>query len=309
MGAHPHAITRQEASMEIGLHLPHVGPLATREGLIAFAQAAEEHGFDSLWVSDHVVIPRSLGSRYPYSRDGGFPVPPELPFQEPIATLLFVAGVTQRAKLGTTILVIPMRNPIVTAKQLATLDVLSNGRLILGVGAGWMQEEFEMLGVPFERRGARESEYIRLYKALWTEDNPSFQGKFWQIENVGFSPKPIQKPHPPIWVGGHAPAALRRAGRLGDAWHAVGVAPEVVAEGYREVQRHAEKAGRDPASVALTVRARLPLNEPAQAIEQLARYGDVGVSHAVLEVATGDIDRAREMMELIARDVRPKIGA
>jgi probable F420-dependent oxidoreductase len=295
--------------MEIGLHLPHVGPLATREGITAFAQAAEERGFDSLWVSDHVVVPRHLDSNYPYSRDGGFPVPPELPFHEPLATLLFVAGVTQRAKLGTTILVIPMRNPIVTAKQLATLDVLSNGRLILGVGAGWMREEFEMLGVPFERRGARESEYIRLYKALWTEDNPSFKGKFWQIEEVGFSPKPVQKPHPPIWVGGHAPAALRRAGRLGDGWHAVGVAPAALAEGYREVQRHAEQAGRDPASVSLSVRTRLPLNEPAQAVEQLAQYRDVGVSHVVLEAGAGDLERARSMMDVLANDVRPKVGA
>jgi probable F420-dependent oxidoreductase len=294
--------------MEIGLHLPHVGPLATREGIIQFAQAAEERGFDSLWVSDHVVVPRKLDAKYPYSRDGAFPVPPELPFQEPIATLLFVAGVTQRAKLGTTILVIPMRNPIVTAKQLATLDVLSNGRLILGVGAGWMHEEFAMLGVPFEQRGARESEYIRLYKALWTDDNPSFKGKFWQIEEVGFSPKPAQKPHPPIWVGGHAPNALRRAGRLGDGWHAVGVPPAAIADGYRHVQRHAKEAGRDPASLTLSVRTRLPLNEPAQAAEQLAAYREVGVSHVVLEIATGDIERSREMMDIVANEVRPKVG-
>jgi len=295
--------------MEIGLHLPQVGPLATREGVIGFAKAAEERGFDSLWVSDHVIVPRKLSASYPYSRDGAFPVPPDMPFLEPVATLLTVAAVTQRARLGTTVLVIPMRNPIVTAKQLATLDVLSNGRLILGVGAGWMQEEFEMLGVPFERRGARESEYIRLYKALWTEDNPSFDGKFWQIEEAGFSPKPVQKPHPPIWVGGHAPAALRRAGRLGDGWHAVGVAPAALAEGYREVQRHAEQAGRDPASVALSVRARLPLKEPAQAAELLAAYRGAGVSHFVIEAGAGDLDRARSMMDVIAREVRPKAGA
>ena len=294
--------------MEIGLHLPQIGPLATREGLTSFAQLAEELGFDSLWVSDHVVVPRSLDSSYPYSRDGGFPVPPEMPFQEPIATLLFLAGVTQRVKLGTTVLVIPMRNPIVTAKQLATLDVLSNGRLLLGVGAGWMHEEFEMLGVPFERRGARCDEYIELYKALWTEDNPSFHGKFWQIEQVGFAPKPAQKPHPPIWVGGHGPRALRRAGRLGDAWHAAGGAPEQVAEGYREVQRHAGEAGRDPSSVGLTIRLRVPLNEPAPAIELLQRYGEIGVSHTVLEIATRDFDRARSMMELLARDVRPQVA-
>ena len=251
--------------MEIGIHLPHIGPLASREGITAFAQLAEEHGFDSLWVSDHVIVPRKLESRYPYSPDGNFPVPPDVPFLEPIATLQFVAGVTQRVKLGTTILVIPMRNPIVTAKQLASLDVLSGGRLILGAGAGWMEQEFEMLGAPFERRGARTDEYIELFKALWTEENPSFRGKFWQIEEVGFSPKPLQRPHPPIWTGGHGARALRRAGRLADAWHAAYLDPDALREPYREVQRHADEAGRDPATVALTVRTRLPLNDPSRA--------------------------------------------
>src|ERR1700693_6363748 len=130
----------RRAPVEIGLHLPHVGPLANRDALIDFARFAEERAFDSLWVSDHVIIPRKLRSRYPYSPDGSFPIPPDLPFLEPLATLLFVAGVTQRIKLGTTILVVPMRNPVITAKTLSTLDVLSNGRLILGAGAGWMQE-------------------------------------------------------------------------------------------------------------------------------------------------------------------------
>jgi probable F420-dependent oxidoreductase len=225
--------------VKIGLHLPHVGPLATRDGLSTFARLAEERGFDSLWVSDHVVVPRKLASRYPYSRDGSFPVPPELPFLEPLATLLYVAGVTERAMLGTTILVIPMRNPIVTAKLLASLDVVSDGRLILGVGAGWMEEEFRMLAVPFEKRGARLDEYIQLFRKLWTEDNPSFHGKFWQIEEVGFAPKPVQKPCPPIWTGGHSAPALRRAGRLADAWHAVGVPPDVLRPQFEEIKRHA----------------------------------------------------------------------
>jgi len=294
--------------MEIGLHLPHVGPLANRDGITSFAKLAEEHGFDSLWVSDHVIVPRHLESRYPYSRDGSFPLPPELPFLEPLATLLFVAGVTERPKLGTTILVLPMRNPIVTAKMLASLDVLSNGRLVLGAGAGWMAEEFEMLGVPFEKRGARLDDYISLYRALWTEANPSFHGKFWQIEEVGFSPKPVQKPHPPIWVGGHSAPALRRAGRLGNAWHAVGVPADVMARQFDEVKQHAERAGRDPNTLGLTMRTRLPLNEPSQAAEVLQAYADIGVSHTVLEIATGDIDRAREMMEVVAAEVRPKVA-
>ncbi len=292
--------------MEIGLHLPQVGPLATREGITAFARLAEQHGFDSLWVSDHVVIPRKLSSSYPYSRDGAFPVPPDVPFLEPLATLLFAAGVTERARLGTTILVLPMRNPIVTAKQLASLDVLSSGRLILGAGAGWMGEEFEMLDVPFERRGARTDEYIELYKKLWTEENPSFHGKFWQIENVGFAPKPLQRPHPPIWVGGHGAPALRRAGRLGDAWHAAYVGPDLLRKYYEEVQRHAREAGRDPGGVALTVRVRLPLNDPPTAIDQLRACRDVGVSHVVVEAVAAQLEQTQALMETLAREVRPK---
>lgn len=294
--------------MEIGLHLPQFGPLATREGITGFAQLAEEFGFESLWVSDHVIVPREMSSRYPYSRDGAFPIQPDLPMLEPIATLLFAAGVTQRAKLGTTVLIIPMRNPIVTAKMLASLDVFSDGRLILGVGAGWMEEEFQLLGVPFERRGARTDEYIELFKALWTEENPTFKGEFWQVENVGFAPKPLQRPHPPIWVGGHSPRALRRAGRLGDVWHAIGVRPDTLHEQYQEVQRHAQEAGRDPASIGLTIRARVDLRQPAQAAEHLAEYRDVGVTHAVVEIFTAELEQARSLMEVLAREVRPQLG-
>jgi probable F420-dependent oxidoreductase len=292
--------------VEIGLHLPQIGPLANREGVTAVAQLAEEYGFDSLWVSDHVVVPRKLKTPYPYSPDGAFPVPPDVPFLEPIATLLFVAGVTQRVRLGTTILVIPMRNPVVTAKQLASLDVLSNGRLIVGVGAGWMEEEFQALGAPFERRGARTDEYIQLFKTLWTEENPSFQGRFWQIEEVGFAPKPLQRPHPPIWVGGHSPPALQRAARLADAWHAAYIDAAQVREQYQEVQRYAREAGRDPASVGLTVRARVSLDDPRQAIDQLRGYREVGVSHAALEVFTGELEQARSLIEVLARDVVPQ---
>ena len=295
--------------MEFGLHLPHVGPLATREGITAFAQLVEKLGFDALWVSDHIVVPRSVDSRYPYSRDGSFPVSPDVSLMEPIATLLFAAAVTERVKLGTTVLVLPMRNPIVTAKQLASLDVLSNGRLILGVGTGWMEEEFQMLGVPFKRRGARTNEYIRLLKALWTEENPSFEGEFWQIKNVGFNPKPLQQPHPPIWTGGHSAPALRRAGRLSDGWHAVGVSPDTLREQFQEVQRHAEEAGRDPASLTLSVRPRVRMDDPAKTIELLRSYREVGVSHAVLEIFAPDMDRVRSLMDTLANEIRPQVLA
>jgi probable F420-dependent oxidoreductase len=292
--------------VELGLHLPHVGPLANRDALIDFARFAEERDFDSLWVSDHVIIPRKLRSRYPYSPDGSFPIPPDLPFLEPLATLLFVAGVTQRIKLGTTILVVPMRNPVITAKMLSTLDVLSNGRLILGAGAGWMQEEFELLDVPFEKRGARLDDYLHVIKALWTQDQPSFQGKYYSIDEIGFAPKPVQKPHPPIWIGGHSTPALRRAGRLGDAWHAAFVGPDVVAKQFQEVRQHAEAAGRDPNAVALTVRTRLPLDQPDRAVEQLQRCREIGVSHVVCEAFGANLERLKSLLDVLANQIRPR---
>ena len=164
-----------------------------------------------------------------------------------------------------------------------------------------------MLGVPFERRGARTSESIRLYKALWTEENPSFHGEFWQIEEVGFAPKPLQKPHPPIWVGGHSETALRRAGRLGDAWHAAYLGPDQLSALYPKVQRYAEEAGRDPASVALTLRTRPPLDDPPRAIELFRAVLDLGTTHVVLEIFTLTLEQAQQLMETFSREVRPRV--
>ena len=173
--------------------------------------------------------------------------------------------------------------------------MLSNGRLIFGVGAGWWAEEFAMLGVPFEHRGSRLGEYIQLLKALWTEQNPSFHGRFWQIEDVGFSPKPAQKPHPPIWIGGDGEAAFRRVGRLGDAWHAAFNRPEQLADKYARIQAYAREAGRDPRSVGLTVRTSAPTDTP-QAIERLKAYAEAGVSHVALELWANSIDNFRAVV-------------
>jgi probable F420-dependent oxidoreductase len=293
--------------LKIGFHLPHIGPLATRDGLRASAQAVEEAGFDSVWVSEHIVIPRKQVNRYPGSPSGKFPLPPDTPFLDSLSVLLFVAACTERVQLGSSVCILPWRNPVITAKELATLDVLSNGRLVFGVGAGWWAEEFAMLGVPFEHRGSRLDEYIRLVKALWTEENPSFHGRFWQIEEVGFSPKPVQKPHPPIWVGGGVDAALRRAGRLGDAWHAIYNKPEQLADNYATVQAYAREAGRDPQSVGLTLRMAAPTDAP-QAIERLKAYADVGVSHVMLDMWASSVDDFRAGVQRYAREVRPALS-
>jgi len=296
--------------MRIGFHLPQVGPLATRENMRLAAQTVEELGFDSLWVSEHIVVPRKSATRYPGSASGQFPVPPDMPFLEPISTLLFVAGCTERVQLGTSICVLPCRNPVIVAKELATLDVLSGGRLIFGAGVGWWAEEFAMLGVPFQQRGARTDEYIQLIKKLWTEDNPSFRGRFWQIEEVGFAPKPLQKPHPPIWVGAWTEPGLRRAGRLGDAWHAAWTPPELLAQMFARVQAYAREAGRDPKTIELTLRASLTATEDSQrTIERLKSYQEVGVSHLVLEMWVGSVEQFRQALERFSREVRPALPA
>jgi probable F420-dependent oxidoreductase len=295
--------------MEIGVHLPHVGPQATRETLRSVARQMEELGFDSLWVSDHVVIPRAYASRYPYHPSGRLAWS-DLPLLEPLATLLFVAGVTERPKLGTTVLVVPMRNPVLHAKVMATLDVLSGGRLIFGAGVGWLREEFEALDAPFEHRGARMDEYLEVITRLWTRDDPSFEGRYYRLGNVACEPKPLQQPRPPVWIGGNTRPALQRAARLGDAWHAAGASPEAIAAAVPRLHEFARAAGRDPASVAVTLRTGLPAaEEPEATLARLHRYQELGVTHVCLETSFRDVDRALATLTRFAREVRPALDA
>ena len=194
-----------------GTSVPTRGPLAGPTELRGLAQRADDLGFDHIWVSDHIILPREVASFYPYAADGVATFLPDQPYFEPLAALNFLAGCTRHARLGSHVLILPYRNPVLAAKMLATLDVLSEGRLILGAGVGWMEEEFQALGLDtYAQRGAVTDEYIQLYKELWTSDNPSFDGEYYQISGSGFSPKPAQKPHPPIWIGGHTGPAIRR---------------------------------------------------------------------------------------------------
>lgn len=293
--------------MDIGIHMPHVGPQATRETILGFARRMEELGYDSLWVSDHVVVPRDYESRYPYNPSGRLGWT-DLPLLEPLSTLLFVAGVTERVRLGTTVLVVPMRNPVLHAKVMATLDHLSNGRLIFGAGVGWLREEFEALDAPFDQRGARMDEYLEVIKRLWTRDDPSFEGRYYRLGNVACYPRPVQEPHPPVWIGGNTEPALRRAARAGDSWHAAGATPDQVEEALPRLREYARAAGRDPAAVPVTVRTGLPGGEDPDATRsRLRRYRDLGVAHLCLETSFRDMDRAYAVLERFARDVRPKL--
>ena len=212
--------------MKYSFTLPGRGPLATPENLGIIARHGEALGYHTLLTGDHIVVPKEISSPYPYTEGGAFPESGSGLALEQLTVLSFLAGQTKTINLGTSVIIVPHRNPLVAAKALATLDVLSGGRLVVGVGVGWMREEFEALDLPlFEERGAVTDEYIQAFKELWTSDSPTFHGKYCRFEGITFLPKPVQKPHPPIWVGGESRPAMRRAARLADAWYPIGSNP------------------------------------------------------------------------------------
>lgn len=306
--------------MEFGVHLPQLGRNVGREPLMDFARAIEGAGYDSGWVSDHVCWPAEIASRYPYTDDGSFAPAPDMGWLDPIGTQLFVAGVTSRLRLGFTVLILPYRQPVVTAKQLATLDVLSGGRLILGCGVGWMAEEAAILGMPWDHRGARTNEQLALFEALFTQSTPRFDGAYYQLPEVGFEPKPVQSPVP-VWVGGNTDAAYRRAARYGSGLHAAFEPKDVVADAWQQVLNHAEALGKDPAGMTLSIRLYLDTlgtMEPAKSIagsaaemaDQVAAWRGIGVSHLVLDpVARGGIEGRRDAVLAFAESVMPSFGS
>src|SRR5262245_55465265 len=208
--------------LKIGVPLFMVRP----ENMSAVAVRAEQLGFESVWVAEHLVFPTQIRSRYPYAAEGVPPINPATPLLDPLLVLMQVAARTERIRLGTNVYILPLRHPLAVARMAMTLDLLSNGRLTFGVGLGWLAEEFDAAGIDFASRGARRREYVRAIRALWTEDAPSFDGRFVSFQPVKFEPKPVQKPHPPIVFGGESDAALRRAAALGDGWYGVGHTPD-----------------------------------------------------------------------------------
>src|SRR5687768_14767759 len=211
--------------MKLGVWIPNCRHLATPQIIRSAAVRAEQLGYDSVWVSDHVVVPNANVVNFG-----------ETVF-DPLVTLGVIAGATSRVRLGTTVLIIPYRNPVVTAKMVSSLDALSGGRVVLGIGAGWMAAESAMLGVPFAERGAMTDEYLAAMQELWTAREPKYSGKYTQSTGLFCEPKPVQKPHPPIWVGGHSKAALRRAARVGAAWHPINRSPAELRAGRAEIAR------------------------------------------------------------------------
>jgi probable F420-dependent oxidoreductase len=314
--------------MRFGVNLLNRGPLARPDLMVRYAQRAEALGFETLTISDHIVIPKAMPSNYPYHPEGKFSWQSAKDYYEPLTTLGFLAGKTNRIRLGTSVLILPYRNPIETAKNLATLDALTEGRMFLGIGTGWWEDEFKALGLAshFADRGARTDEYVRIYKALWTQEQPAFKGQFHQFDQIEFSPKPHQKGGLPIWVGGHTGRALRRVVELGDVWHPIGLRPpsgldpRELGNRRRELHALAEKAGRDPASIAIHFRCplafakntaatqRAPMTgSTAQLLEDINAYQQQGVSHITLDLTRESFAQCLEVLEQVAEHLLGKV--
>jgi probable F420-dependent oxidoreductase len=315
--------------MDVGLTIPTRGPLATKDPIETLVRRAEELGFGHLSVSDHLVVPRSIESRYPYSESGAWPGAASGECLEQFTLLAHLAAISSKPRLITAVAVIPYRGAVHTAKIAATIDVLSQGRMILGAGAGWLKEEFEALGVPpFEERGRVTDEYLQAFKILWTQDDPRFAGRHVQFANISFLPKPVQKLHPPIWVGGESPPALRRTVRYGDTWFPIGNNPRHpldtaarLAEGIKRLHQVAEQNGRDPSSIGLAYYAgwfdetktvqlehgqrRLLTGSPAQIAEDIAALGDLGVRDLVLNLQRETLEQSLASMQHFVDEIRP----
>lgn len=312
--------------IEVGWSLQGRGTLAGKEAITTLARRAEALGFDSIWVTDRMVIPVAGTTGYPYSATGAFPLGPDEPWLEALTAITYLATITERIRVGSSVLVIPYRNPIHTAKALATADYLSGGRVILGAGVGWWREEFKAVGVPFEDRAARTLEYLRVMKAIWTQPRVAFEGRFVRIaEAGGVRPHPARGGGIPIWIGGHSEAALRRVVAVGDGWHPLGLRPPVtlhppeLAAKVRRLHELAAAAGRDPASISVAFKGpvrfedgtgagRSPLTgTPAQITDDLRAYVAAGVRHFVLDFSVPTVPAMVEVLERFAAEVRPGV--
>jgi probable F420-dependent oxidoreductase len=288
--------------VRVGVSLPNVGLDHGKDMLLPVAEAAERLGFDSVWAAHHVTLPYERESRYPYARSGTeVAMSPGMQWLDPLVTLSLVAAVTDRVRLGTSVLVLPYRNPVNLAAEAAALDVLSAGRFVLGVGAGWMREEFRALGIDPAERGARTDEHVQALRALWTEDPASFSGRFTRFDNVVLATAPRTEGGPPIWIGGNTDAALRRALRHGDGWHGFELYPEDMGGIRERLARAGEEVGRDPAGLTLSVvRGLVPPGREqesfipdrrmlggsaAAVVDELGRYAEHGVEDVVIQVS------------------------
>jgi probable F420-dependent oxidoreductase len=319
--------------MEFGFSAPFRGPLATPDTIRQIAQTAESLGYDILTVSDHLVVPQQVDAKYPYSETGEFAWTADgsTDCMEQFTLLPWLAAITERVKLLTSVVVIPHRGPVFMAKSIATTDQLSGGRVIMGCGAGWMREEFEALNIPdFDARGRVTNEYIEAMKVLWTESNASYNGEFVQFNNVAADPKPVQKPTPPIWIGGESLAAIRRTVAVGDAWYPFGSNPkfrmdtiETFAVRRDKLFAVAEEAGRDPNTIGLSYSCafhneteqvhsdggrQMFTGTAEQRAEDIRALEKAGVTSMLVNVTAPELPHMLERMESFATEVMPLVN-
>jgi len=300
--------------VKLGICLPHYGRPIEPSRLVQLATRAEEMGLDSIWVTDHVIIPRDMPLIY------------RTDMLDPLAMLPWLAGVTERIALGTSVIVLPYRSPLPVAKLLASVDVISGGRLIVGVAVGWVEREFEALGIPFRERGRRTDEAIELFRTVWTQEYPGLDSERHRLAGLQASPMPLQSPRPPILVGGASDAAMRRAARLGDGWHASGMPPSTFRAGALAVANHWKDAKRegdpqlslripiliegihrpavDPALLGTRHALRGPL---ASIVRELRQYQSAGCEHVALEVSYSTYPAILETIDVIAEEIRPAL--
>ena len=272
---------------------------ADSDSALEICRRAEALGFESVWGGEHVIRPTRIASAYPYTADGQMPGDAETPIPDPLIWLAYVAAVAPSLRLGTCILILPQRNPLVLAKELATLDHLSGGRVELGIGVGWLEEEFDAIGVPWERRGARTDEYVEALRALWSGPHAEFHGKFVDFDPVTCSPRPAQA-RIPIIVGGDTPAAVRRAARLGDGYFPGTSDANDLGKRIADLAAAAEQRGRDPKEIEVSAIFGAQMADPVAGVEQLA---EIGVSRAMVPAfffaGPGGLDRLAEFAEKV----------
>ena len=311
--------------MELGLVLPNTGSLADPDAIVEIAERAEALGFAALFTADHLVLPVESETSYPYVRDANVRLDARHPILDPMVVLAGVATRTQRIGLGVSVYLAALRHPIVAAKLVASLDRISKGRVVLGVGAGWIPEEYETRGIAFADRGRVLDEHIEAMRALFEQEAPVFEGEHYRFGNMGFEPKPVQS-RLPIWIGGNSAPARRRAARLGDGWHVIDVPAETLDEGITALHRECERVDRDPAEVVVSMRSQVlftpdevpaerrfaPLVGPVPAVlDALGRMRESGVGHVALWPAGQGLDRSAylERVEQLAQEVLEPLGS
>jgi probable F420-dependent oxidoreductase len=315
--------------MIFGISMPTRPPLMTPDNIVAILKKAEELGYGYAAIPDHIVAPADFGGAYPYTASGAMTWGPSGNVIEMLSLLMFAAAHTTKLRVMTGVVVLPLRNPIFTAKALTTVDVLSKGRLTVGCGVGWEHHEFAALGAPpFKERGQVANEYISLFKELWTKDSPHFEGRYVKFENMPFLPKPVQKPHPPIWIGGESPAAMKRAIQFGDAWFPIGSnrdfpydTPNRFAAALEKFRRYAAEAGRDPKQITLSYCPLWYAEQEAQILENgerraftggfqqiaddLKAFEDLGVQNIIFGLQAPTLEQTLGRMERLVERVLP----